>query len=129
MYLSIGWNTLRPEMWRFGREQWRFNGKNPMENPEDYNRNSPLESVTSLKIPLLMWCGKEDNTVDWRQSIEYFLALRRLGKKNILLVYPKEGHTLTNPINQEDLSNKVLQWFGHYLKDEKMDDWIEKGMQ
>ncbi|MBS7234169.1 S9 family peptidase [Flavobacterium psychroterrae] len=129
MYLSVGWNTSRPEMWRFAKEQWRLNGKNPMENPEDFNRNSPLESVVNLQTPLLMWTGKEDTNVDWKQSIEYFLALRRLGKKSILLLYPKEGHTLTDPVNQEDLSQRVLQWFGHYLKDEKNEGWIKKGMQ
>lgn len=129
LFFSIGWNTTKPEMWRFATEQWRLEGKNPLEDPQDFNRNSPLESVINLKIPLLMWCGKEDKTVDWRQSIEYFLALRRLGKKNIMLVYPKEDHTLTNPLNQTDLTERVLQWFGYYLKDEKNIEWINRGMQ
>ncbi|MEL1254084.1 prolyl oligopeptidase family serine peptidase [Flavobacterium sp. DGU38] len=129
MFYSVGWNTMKPEMWRFATEEWRLDGKTPLANREDFDRNSPLESIDKLQIPLLMWSGKEDTQVDWHQSIEYYLALRRLGKKSIMLLYPKEGHSLTNPINQKDLTTRVLQWFAYYLKDDKTTEWINNGMQ
>ena len=128
-YLSVGWNNLKPNMWRFGIEEWRLDGKTPFENPADFDRNSPLESVRQLEIPLLMWSGKEDNQVDWHQSIEYYLALRRLGKKSVLLLYPGENHVPTNPINQKDIFEKVMQWMDYYLKDEKRCSWIKKAME
>jgi dipeptidyl aminopeptidase/acylaminoacyl peptidase len=123
-FLTIGWNTGRPDMWRFYKEQWQMGGKTPFQHPEDFKRNSPLASVTNLQIPMLHWSGKADVQVDWHQSIEYYLALRRLGKKNIMLLYPKEPHILTVPANQEDLTQRILQWFGYFLKDEKNVDWI-----
>lgn len=126
-FLSVGWGTGRPDMWRFHSEQWRMNEKTPFENPEDFNRNSPLASITNLQIPLLLWSGKEDVQVDWHQSIEYYLAMRRLGKKGVLLLYPKEGHLLADPSNQKDLTRRVLQWFGYYLKEEeKNSEWINQ---
>lgn len=128
-YLSVGWNNLKPNMWRFGTEEWRLSGKNPFENPKDFDRNSPLESIRKLNTPLLMWTGKEDNQVDWHQSVEYYLALRRLGKKSVLLLYPKENHVPVNPINQKDISGRVLQWMNYYLKDEKIYPWIKKAME
>ncbi len=128
-YLSVGWNNLKPNMWRFGSEEWRLDGKTPFENPADFDRNSPLESVRQLETPLLMWSGKEDNQVDWHQSIEYYLALRRLGRKSVLLLYPGENHVPTNPINQKDIFEKVMQWMDYYLKDEKRYPWIKKAME
>lgn len=114
-------------MWRFVSGGWRLGQKTPFTNRTDFDRNSPLEFIEKLQIPLLMWTGKEDSQVDSYQSMSYYLALRRLGKKSIFLQYPKEGHTLLNPTNQKDLTQRVLQWFGHYLKDEKTNDWINNG--
>lgn len=126
-FLTLGANTRKPEMWRFGSGGWRLGTKTPFSERPDFDRNSPLESIENLQIPLLMWCGKEDTQVDPFQSMEYYLALRRLGKKCIFLQYPKEGHTLLDPINQKDLSTRILQWYGYYLKDEKKAEWIAKG--
>lgn len=128
-YLSVGWNNSKPNMWRFGTEDWKLSGKTPFENPADFDRNSPLESVRQLDTPLLMWTGKEDTQVDWHQSIEYYLALRRLGKKSVLLLYPGEHHVPINPINQKDIFERVLQWMGYYLKDEKKFQWIKQAME
>jgi len=128
-YLSVGWNNSKPNMWRFGTEDWKLYGKTPFENPADFDRNSPLESVRQLNTPLLMWTGKEDTQVDWQQSIEYYLALRRLGKKSVLLLYPGEHHVPINPINQKDIFERVLQWMDYYLKDEKKFQWIKQAME
>lgn len=128
-YLTVGWNNSKPNMWRFATEDWKLAGKNPFENREDFDRNSPLESILQLDTPLLMWSGKEDTQVDWHQSIEYYLALRRLGKKSVLLLYPGENHVPWNPINQKDIFERVLQWMDYYLKDEKKYPWIKNAME
>lgn len=127
-YLTMGWNTHKPEMTRFGKEQWRLEGKTPFSDREDFERNSPLTSIEKLKTPLLMWSGKQDTQVNPDQSLEYYLALRRLGIKSILLLYPDEGHVLAKMNNQQDLANRLLDWFGYYLKDENPSEWIIKGM-
>lgn len=128
-YLSVGWNNSKPNMWRFGTEEWQLNGKTPFENPSDFARNSPLASIKKLETPLLMWSGKEDTQVDWHQSVEYYLALRRLGKRSVLLLYPEENHVPINPVNQKDVFEKVLQWMDYYLKDKKIFPWIKKAME
>ncbi len=123
-YLTVGINTARPEIWRFASVGWRMGDKTPFSSREDFDRNSPLAFIENLQTPLLMWSGKEDTQVDPFQTTSYYMALRRLNKKNIMLLYPKENHTLLNPINQKDLTIRVLQWFDYYLKDEKTPDWI-----
>lgn len=127
-YLSVNLNDGKPDMWRFHNEQWRI-GKTPFEAPEIYYNNSPVANAEKVNTPLLLWAGKEDKQADFRQSLEYYLALRRLGKKNILLLYPNEGHTLADKTNQRDLTGRILQWFAYYLKDDKSSQWITNGVE
>ncbi|MBB4804558.1 dipeptidyl aminopeptidase/acylaminoacyl peptidase [Flavobacterium nitrogenifigens] len=127
-YHTINSSSGRSEMWRFGTEQWSMR-KTPYEAPDSYLSNSPLTHVKQLQTPLLLWAGKNDWQVDTHQSLEFYLALRRLGKKGIMLLYPNEMHSLSNPVNQTDLTDRILQWFDFFLKGNKPEDWIEKGIQ
>ena len=127
-YLTVGWNTGKAEMWRMNKEDWRI-GKSPFDDPDAYSRNSPVFNAYTVNTPVLLWTGKQDRHVDWHQSVEYYLALRRLGKKNITLFYQNEGHNILDPISQKDFSTRVLQWFEHHLKNENPPSWIEKGMK
>ncbi|MFG4001377.1 prolyl oligopeptidase family serine peptidase [Flavobacterium aquidurense] len=122
-YLTMGWNTGTPEIWRFENQQWRM-GKSLFEDKQAYNRNSPLEFVQNIQTPLLSWTGKQDRQVHWYQSIEFYLALRRLQKEHILLVYPQEKHVVMNPKDQEDLSNHIKQWFDYYLQNKSLPSWV-----
>ncbi|WP_433836154.1 prolyl oligopeptidase family serine peptidase [Flavobacterium anhuiense] len=122
-YLTMGWNTGTPEIWRFENQQWRM-GKSLFEDKQAYSRNSPLEFVQNIQTPLLSWTGKQDRQVHWYQSIEFYLALRRLQKEHILLVYPQEKHVIMNPKDQEDLSSHIKQWFDYYLQNKSLPSWV-----
>ncbi|PTS89648.1 hypothetical protein DBR27_22520 [Flavobacterium sp. HMWF030] len=124
-YLSINWDTGKANMKRFKKEQYRL-GVTPFEEPLVYLKNSPITAAADINKPLLLWSGKKDQQVDWHQSIELYLAMHRLDKKNIMLLYPNEGHSITNPENQKDLLTKILQWFDHFLKNETPAEWIKK---
>lgn len=94
-------------------------GKSLYEDYAAYLRNSPIYHADKINTPLLSWAGEEDGQVDHYQSIEFYLALRRLGKTNTMLLYPKENHTLSNPVNKQHLTQSIEQWFDHYLKGDK----------
>lgn len=124
-YLTIGWNNGRPEIWRFESQQWRM-GKSLFEDMEAYNRNSPVLNAKQIKTPLLLWTGEEDKQVNSNQSIEFYLALRRLEKQATMLVYPKERHELLKEVNKKDLTHRIQNWFDYYLKDKQPEPWILK---
>jgi hypothetical protein len=44
-----------------------------------------------------------------------------------MLGYIGADHGLRKKQNQKDYQNRILAWFGHYLKDEPAEDWITKG--
>ena len=117
-YHSICWDTGRSHIWRFEDGQIRFKDSF-YENPAAYSRNSPLHHAANINTPLLLWTGEKDYWVDWHQSIEFYLALRRLDKECRLLVYPGEGHSIRNKLeNQVDLTRRIKKWFNKYLKAE-----------
>ncbi|MCV9926609.1 prolyl oligopeptidase family serine peptidase [Flavobacterium sp. LS1R49] len=126
-YLTVG-ASGRPDMWRFENDQHRM-GKSLFEDKEGYDRNSPIVHVKNITTPLLSWSGAEDKQVNWNQSIELYLALRRLEKKHIMLLYPKEQHILTNSGNQKDLSIRLHQWFDYHLKNVPPATWIKTGLK
>lgn len=127
-YLTIGQQSGQPDMWRFQNEQWQME-KTPFEAPLAYQANSPIAHVQNIKTPVLQWSGKQDKQVDPHQTIEFYLALRRLGKKNITLFYPNEGHVLTNATNQKDLTIRMQEWFDYFLKDKSPAQWIKEGLK
>ncbi|MCV9932872.1 prolyl oligopeptidase family serine peptidase [Flavobacterium sp. LS1R47] len=127
-YLTINQKSGQPEMWRFQSEQWQM-GKTPFETPLVYQANSPIAHVQNIKTPVLQWSGKQDKQVDPHQTIEFYLALRRLGKKNITLFYPNESHILTNATNQKDLTIRMQEWFDCFLKDMPPAMWIKEGLK
>ncbi|POY37929.1 hypothetical protein C3K47_05225 [Solitalea longa] len=117
-YFNIGRNgQFQTDMWRFENQQFRI-GKSLYKDKEAYLRNSPIMHAENIITPLLLWAGKDDRIIPWNQSITYYLALRKLGVKNEMLVYPDEDHSLENPENQKDLSRRMMAWFDQLLKGE-----------
>lgn len=124
-YFNVGWALSISDMSRFQSEQWRL-GKTPFEDPALYTKNSPIANASTLNTPLLIWSGKEDQHTNWNQTVEFYMALRRLGKPGKMLLYPNEMHVLTKPFNQKSHSEKVLEWFDFYLKNERPAQWINQ---
>ncbi|QGK73182.1 S9 family peptidase [Flavobacterium sp. SLB02] len=127
-YFTVNWKSGRPTMNYFQKGQLRMM-QSPYEIPELYKGNSPLVYADRITTPLLSFTGKEDNHVDWHQSVELYLAMRRLGKKHVMLLYPNEAHSLFNPSNQKDLSLRIQQWFGYYLKGQTPAPWITEAIK
>ncbi len=124
-YLSMAWIWDRPQYPRFEKGQWRM-GDSYFNIPEAYERNSPIHQLQNVKTPFLSWAGKHDSNVNWEQHVEMFVGLRRLSKEHVMLLYPEEGHEMKNSENQIDLTNRIREWFDHYLKDTAAPDWMTR---
>lgn len=122
-YLYVAWNILKPNVWRYEHHIYRM-GTSLFNDRESYTRNSPLTYVEKVKTPLLLWSGEDDKQVHYYQSLEFHLALRRLQKPNILLLYEGERHLVLGRNHQIDLTHRVQDWFDYYLKQGKRPDWF-----
>jgi dipeptidyl aminopeptidase/acylaminoacyl peptidase len=88
------------------------------ERPAVYIANSPVFFLDRVTTPLLLVAGGGDEFSTPAQSAQVFVGLRTLGREVEYAVYPEEGHTYmfwTRP-HQEDLINRVLEWFDKYLR-------------
>ena len=117
-YHTMNGQYLWPQMNSVESMQFRFNDSF-YENPEAYYRNSPINYAANINTPLLLMTGEEDHHVNWQQSVELYLGLRRLDKECEMLIYPGEGHVLLNPKNQVDFTRRMKKWFDKYLKPDK----------
>jgi dipeptidyl aminopeptidase/acylaminoacyl peptidase len=94
------------------------------QDPEMYFKNSPIMYANKVQTPLLMMNNEKDGIVNFSQGLEYFLALRRLGKKVWMLQYKNGYHSLIEQKDAADYTRRIEQFFGHYLKGEPMPDWM-----
>jgi Prolyl oligopeptidase family len=53
---------------------------------------------------------------------------RRAKKDVVLVVYAGEDHGLRKKANQLDYHRRIVEWFGHYLKNETAAPWITDGV-
>ena len=69
-----------------------------------------------------------DGAVPWYQGIEFFTAMRRLGKPVWMLNYNGEAHNLVERRNRKDITVRLQQFFDWQLKGEKPAKWITEGV-
>jgi hypothetical protein len=66
--------------------------------------------------------------VPWYQGIEYYLALRRLGKEVYLWDYNGQPHGLRSRPDMKDYTVRMQQFFDHFLKGAPEPEWMAKGI-
>lgn len=124
-YLYVSGNTLKANGWRYEFDQASI-GISLFDDYQTYIKNSPITYAKQIKTPLLLWTGDNDKTVSPSQSMELYLALRRMQKKCIMLLYEGNSHSLGNRNHQRDLTIKMQEWFDFYLNlnGGKKPDWL-----
>jgi dipeptidyl aminopeptidase/acylaminoacyl peptidase len=126
-YGGIRWESGNPRLFQYEREQSRL-GKSLWDDPQLYIANSPLFKVNKIETPLLLLHNDEDGAVPFEQALEFYLALRRNGKKAWLLNYQGEPHWPVKLENRKDFQMRMSQFFDHYLKGSPQPDWMVKGI-
>lgn len=126
-YGGIRWGTGLNRQFQYERTQSRL-GATLWQRQDLYIKNSPLFRADKVKTPLLIMHNDNDGAVPWYQGIEYFTALRRLGKQVWMLQYNGEDHNLVERRNRKDLSIRLAQFFDHYLKGAPAAKWIKDGV-
>jgi dipeptidyl aminopeptidase/acylaminoacyl peptidase len=126
-YGGIRWETGLNRAWQYEHNQSRI-GASIWEAPDLYRENSPLFATEKITTPLLIMANDNDGAVPWYQGIEFFIALRRLGKPAWLLNYNGEPHGLVKQPNKVDFHKRMSQFFAHYLKGEPMPQWMKEGI-
>ena len=126
-YGGIRWGTGLARQFQYEQTQSRL-GVSLWENPNPYIENSPLFYADRINTPLLIQHGDADEAVPWYQSIELYLAMRRLGKESVFLHYYDEPHHLGKLANRLDYAIKMKEYMDYYLKGVEAPEWIKEGV-
>lgn len=126
-YGGIRWGSGMSRMFQYEHTQSRIGGT-LWQMPVRYIENSPIFFIDKINTPLLIMHNDGDTAVPWYQGIEFFVALRRLGKPAWMLNYRGEPHWPLKPANRKDFVRRMSQFFDHYLKDQPMPAWMSEGV-
>ncbi len=98
-------------------DQWMipYFGSTVYNNPPVYARSSPINFIRNVKTPTLLLVGDGDAECPAPQSYEYWHALKTLGVKTELVVYPGEGHAIRKPDHVRDVLERTIGWFNASL--------------
>jgi dipeptidyl aminopeptidase/acylaminoacyl peptidase len=102
-------------------------GQLPWTASDRYVDNSPIFSLAGVSTPLLMIHNHDDGAVPFAQGIEFFMGLRRAGKKVWLLQYDGFGHQLAGDA-AKDFHIRMVQFFNYFLKGGRLPSWLYKGI-
>jgi dipeptidyl aminopeptidase/acylaminoacyl peptidase len=94
-------------------DQWMipYFGASVYDDPEVYAKSSPINFIKNVTAPALIAVGERDGECPPAQSREYWHALKTLGVKTELVIYPGEGHGFHDPEHSRDLLERVVEWF------------------
>jgi len=126
-YGGIRWGTGMSRAFQYEKTQSRI-GVPPWENPKLYLENSPIYWIDKVKTPYLTMANDEDDAVPWQQGIQFFTAMRRLGKEAYMFTYNGEKHGLRQRENQKHWTVHLAEYFDYFLKDAPKPDWMEHGV-
>ncbi len=91
-------------------------GPKPWEDFELYEERSAYRNVTRVTTPLLIQVGERDERVPAEQSIQFYEAVRAIGKAPTkLVVYPGQPHGVREPRLVRDLLIRNVEWFEKWV--------------
>jgi dipeptidyl aminopeptidase/acylaminoacyl peptidase len=102
-------------------DQWMipFFGASVYDDPAVYAKSSAINYIKQVTTPTLIIVGDRDGECPAPQSFELWHALRDLGVKTQLVVYPNEGHGFTNPDHLRDRNQRIHQWFAENMPESR----------
>jgi dipeptidyl aminopeptidase/acylaminoacyl peptidase len=94
-------------------------GGEPWNAEEKLLHDSPLRYVASVETPLMIVHSMEDYRCWMVEGLEFYTALKRLGKEAELVLFPGENHDLSRvgkPKHRAQRLSHYIRWFDGHLK-------------
>lgn len=106
-----------PPYWEAGRKIFneRMGDPSTSEGRAQLERQSPLNSATKIKSPLLVIQGANDPRVKKAESDQIVIALRDRGFAVEYLVAPDEGHGFARPVNNMAMIATAEKFLARHL--------------
>jgi dienelactone hydrolase len=126
-YGGIRWGSGMVREFQYEKTQSRI-GATLFDRALQFLENSPVFWAERVKTPYLTIHNDEDDAVPWYQGIEFFTAMRRLGKEAYMFNFNGEKHGLRERENQKYWTIHLDEFFDHFLLGKPKPEWMEKGV-
>ena len=83
---------------------------------ENYRKASPIFFVKDAETPLLILHGANDTRSPTLQAWEMYRAMKDASKTVEMMIYPRAGHGINNPVQQRSVLQQWLRWADMYTK-------------
>jgi len=90
--------------------------RTPQENPDGYDKNSPVFYAKKLKGPYLIVHGDADDNVHVQNTHEFVNALVSANKQFDMLIYPNKNHGIYGGWTRFHLYTKMSEFIYKHLK-------------
>ncbi|MCI0485521.1 MAG: S9 family peptidase [Blastocatellia bacterium] len=98
-------------------------GDDPADDPEIYEKTSPMSYIKKARTPTLIQHGEFDRRVPIPNAYELRQGLEDRGVKVEMVVYKGYGHGITKPRSMRAVMQHNLYWFNHYIWGDPLPDF------
>jgi len=100
----------------------QYLGDDPIDDPEVYQKTSPMSYIKKARTPTLIQHGELDRRVPIANAYELRQGLEDRGVKTEMIVYKGFGHGISKPRAMRAVMHHNLAWFNHYLWGDPLPD-------
>lgn len=90
--------------------QWEYKG-DPWSQLSQFDRPNPIRYVKDCTTPLLLLHGQADTRVPFSESVQFYRALKDLGRSVQFYAYPRENHSFVEPAHRVDYVKRWADWY------------------
>jgi len=85
-------------------------------NHYDYINRSPINHINKIKKPILLFHGKKDTVISYKQTLGIQEILNQNNKYSEVIFFENEGHGFKNIVNKEVVIQKSQEFLKKVLK-------------
>lgn len=106
----------------------QYFGETPIDDPDVYEKTSPMSYIHNAKTPVLIQHGENDARVPIANAYELRQGLTDVGVENHMIVYKGMPHGPRKPKTLRAVQSHLDAWFGHYLFDREKPEFSSYGI-
>lgn len=104
--------------WGYSYSEVSMANSYPWSDKELFVERSPLFNADKINTPILFVHGDGDVNVPVGESIQMYIALKRLGKETAMVLVKDQDHHILDYNKRIRWQNTIYAWFAKYLKDD-----------
>ena len=118
------WRSEFGAGFNFDVVRWYLGG-DPWSNREFWAERSAYTHLDRVTTPSILFHGANDRTDTMEQSMNFFAGLRHLGVDARFILFPREGHGISEPRHRRTLMVEEMRWLHRFVKG--LEDWEPPG--